>query len=874
MPLGTSNAIDVIIRVKGAATSEKNVKQLNKAFTRLQNTARRLPRAFFNLRTSIAAVAGIALAKNFNDAAVSMERMNLAMTAATGSSQDAREAFALLRKESKRLGLEFESQADGYAKLAAAAKGSKLEGEGIQEVWVALAEANTALQLTSEDSKWTLYALTQMMSKGKVTAEELRRQLGERLPGAFQIAARAIGVSTKQLDKMLEQGELISEEFLPKFAKRLRQEFGQAAMDASDSWTANMNRMRNHWFEFRLAVTQGDIFPWLKAALSTLAKQIQEFKENGDLAAWAEDFGKTVVEWFEKMIMGFAKAYDFIIPKLDVLLEGIKRLWGTFNDLPGWVKSVGVLGAIIGGKKGALAIGALVHLAGVAKNIGAAFSAIGKGQLTFGEFAKMNATDLENFLATLDETGDGAGKFVGKIEKPIPTLTSLSEALAGATTATEKAGIVLQFLRQLQQETKKTKEVLKREDLGGALPEIDPAIEAAADKLGLARAQEKAQTAMAKLQVLYDRGLVELETYYNRRREIQERGFDAELDALEKQSAAESDIKKKSVIDEKIIKLKGDHVRRLLELDQWYYNEKEKLDNQGSKLTSLMADARLRAEELGATNLRAQFANELAEMQENHRLEMNEIEDLTKDKMKWKELEALHNKEVNQLMMDQDRRLHEYRTKIAADAAGGLADIFTNLYELTGKKQREWFYLAKAAALAEAIINTSQAVTKAMAQGGIWGYAQAALITAKGAVEVSKISAQSLAEGGIVQGISPYPKADDKLIGATAGEFMQPVKAVKHYGVQAMEAIRNLSIPREMLTGFGVPPVPTYGMNFAGGGMVPERAPKEERPRELVVAPFYDPKELERFLATARGSGAVVTALAARRNEARRIFFD
>ena len=52
------------------------------------------------------------------------------------------------------------------------------------------------------------------------------------------------------------------------------------------------------------------------------------------------------------------------------------------------------------------------------------------------------------------------------------------------------------------------------------------------------------------------------------------------------------------------------------------------------------------------------------------------------------------------------------------------------------------------------------------------------------------------AEGGRIPGVSPSPKADDVLIRATRGEFMQPVAAVNYYGPEMMESIRTLQFPR------------------------------------------------------------------------------
>jgi hypothetical protein len=64
-------------------------------------------------------------------------------------------------------------------------------------------------------------------------------------------------------------------------------------------------------------------------------------------------------------------------------------------------------------------------------------------------------------------------------------------------------------------------------------------------------------------------------------------------------------------------------------------------------------------------------------------------------------------------------------------------------------------------------------------------------------------SAPAFAEGGLIPGMSPHPRADDKLIWATSNEYVMPVNAVKHYGTGFMEMIRSMNFPR-----------------FADGGMV------------------------------------------------------
>lgn len=64
-------------------------------------------------------------------------------------------------------------------------------------------------------------------------------------------------------------------------------------------------------------------------------------------------------------------------------------------------------------------------------------------------------------------------------------------------------------------------------------------------------------------------------------------------------------------------------------------------------------------------------------------------------------------------------------------------------------------------------------------------------------------SIQRHADGGPIGGYSPHPRADNILIRATAGEFMQPVAAVDYYGEHIMEALRTRRIPRSLFTAAG-----------------------------------------------------------------------
>ena len=111
-----------------------------------------------------------------------------------------------------------------FTKLNAAARASGFGVDEVAEVYRGLAAANVALGGDAERLNGILLATQQVFSKGKVQAEELRGQIGERLAGAFAKFADAAGLSTSELDKALEQGEVSLEDFV-KFSKSLLDEY-------------------------------------------------------------------------------------------------------------------------------------------------------------------------------------------------------------------------------------------------------------------------------------------------------------------------------------------------------------------------------------------------------------------------------------------------------------------------------------------------------------------------------------------------------------------------------------------------------------------------------------------------------------------------
>ncbi len=177
---------------------------------------------------------------------------------ASDSAQQGEVSMQWLSNLSKTYGLEILGLTEGFKTFQGAMMKTRFTSNEVRTMFAQVSTGVTAMGLSTEDAKGTFLALGQIMGKGKVQAEELRGQIGERIPGAFAIAARAMNMSTSELDKFMSDGKLLAEDFLPKFAAEMEKTFGAGAIGNADSLTASLNRTSNAWTELTLAIGNSD----------------------------------------------------------------------------------------------------------------------------------------------------------------------------------------------------------------------------------------------------------------------------------------------------------------------------------------------------------------------------------------------------------------------------------------------------------------------------------------------------------------------------------------------------------------------------------------------------------------------------------------
>lgn len=215
------------------------------------------------------------------DAERKMELLQNRLNFLAGSQQKGEELFERLFLVSKRLGLNIEDLAEGMASFGIAATQAGFSALKTEKIFVQVASGLRAAGATSLQTQRSFYALQQMMSKGVVAAEELRRQLGESLPGAFSLMVTAYNrlhpeqqLTELQFTKLQEQGKIISREILPEFAKVIEETFAPALAGKANSLDAAIQKVNTELLALKLNLANTKVIKFFVDAVATESNRL------------------------------------------------------------------------------------------------------------------------------------------------------------------------------------------------------------------------------------------------------------------------------------------------------------------------------------------------------------------------------------------------------------------------------------------------------------------------------------------------------------------------------------------------------------------------------------------------------------------------
>lgn len=161
--------------------------------------------------------------------------------------EGAKRATEFVKNLANNTGVDQIETLSSFAKFSAGA--GDMDADQKESLFSNVIGTSRLMGLSTDEINGILKAFEQMASKGKIQAEELRGQLGDRMAGAFQLFARSLGMTTEELDKAMKDGKVLSKDVLPKVSAEMGRMIDKAGgwEKIINSTQTQLGRLSNSW---------------------------------------------------------------------------------------------------------------------------------------------------------------------------------------------------------------------------------------------------------------------------------------------------------------------------------------------------------------------------------------------------------------------------------------------------------------------------------------------------------------------------------------------------------------------------------------------------------------------------------------------------
>ena len=258
-------------------------------------------------------------------------RIQLVQKSIQGLTKDTQD-WDYIQRQAFEKGIDLEVVAKGYRNFYSSAKMAGFDKGGIQQMYSDMLLSTRAIGASTQQTEGALLALEQMLSKGRVSMEELRRQMGNAIPGAFEIGARAMNMTTAEFNNFVQKVGIASSEFVPKFIKQLKEEYAGGFKGISETLSFATTRLSVAWKLFQLELFEGETGKSFARMIDSLAKLMvsPEFKQ------FAKNLGQ-ILELIVK-ILSFAISHIRTI----LVLIGTGGIMAVLPQIAKYLKLIGL----------------------------------------------------------------------------------------------------------------------------------------------------------------------------------------------------------------------------------------------------------------------------------------------------------------------------------------------------------------------------------------------------------------------------------------------------------------------------------------------------------------------------------------------------
>lgn len=186
----------------------------------------------------------------------------------------------------------------------------------------------------------TTVALQQMASKGVISMEELRQQLGESVPSAMQNMADGMGMTMGSMVKAISEGKVRAIPAIDGMMKEMEFAMSGSSARMMNTWNGLMSQLETNWTLLQKKVGDNGSFD----AVKDMLKGLNEFLQGDQASKYAQKFGdglKSVIDTVSELSKAWEANSEAIGKTLKIFLE----FWAISKAIKG-------AGALFGAGKG------------------------------------------------------------------------------------------------------------------------------------------------------------------------------------------------------------------------------------------------------------------------------------------------------------------------------------------------------------------------------------------------------------------------------------------------------------------------------------------------------------------------------------------
>ena len=416
-----------------------------RALSGVQKNLNSLKNNVFSLKGALVGIGAGAVVRSFVNVGREVESLQTRFKFLFGSVEEGKVAFDQLRKFASKVPFSLEEISRASGNLAVVSK----DAEDLNRV---LSITGNVAAVTGLDFETTASQIQRAFSGG-IGAADLFRERGVRALLGFKAGVQVTAEETIERFEELFGGN---------------GKFATATDDLATTLTGTLSMLGDKFFNFQTVVAES-FFDELKKEFGDLDKFLQENEQQ------IEDIATAIGENFAGAISETSQVIKDIAPAIKTVADALGTTITGFQSLPQFVQTGGIIGALLFGKKGLVAIGAITFLVGQIENLIAEaknvselklldpseIDNIDELNLLISEFNKQRNDILKDMrdpnsvipVDVLEEELSEVETAIGKLEERIKTINfkeamekefgAFSTVIADAKNQTEELQIVL-----------------------------------------------------------------------------------------------------------------------------------------------------------------------------------------------------------------------------------------------------------------------------------------------------------------------------------------------------------------------------------------------------------------------------------------------